>query len=300
MVFNAFLFLVMLAAACPFEAKAISIVDDFGDTVHLDRPAGRIICLYGALNEIVMDMGGEDLLIARTNADGYLPGLKDKPSIGTHMRPSLELVAGLKPDLVLQMSGRKQASESLRAIRDFGIPVALFKAESLDGVFSIYRRIGKLTGLEHKAEDRIMAMERQVTRIHAAIGVKKRAKVFFEVRYPNLLASGKSSIVTDIINRAGGINCVNVDKKLVRMSEEELIRLNPDYYLYQKGPMNPNPVPPQNRPHFKSLKAVKSGQVYLVDEKLFSRPGPGTIKAIAVLAAILHPEIKNEIIGDKK
>ncbi len=42
------------------------------------------------------------------------------------------------------------------------------------------------------------------------------------------------------------------------MGEEELMRLNPRTYVYQSGRMNPSPVRPDERSHFKLIDAVRN------------------------------------------
>jgi iron complex transport system substrate-binding protein len=113
--------------------------------------------------------------------------------------------------------------------------------------------------------------------------------VFFEVRYPNLLGAGRGSIVNDIIRRAGGLNCLGDGKKMVRIGMESLIQKNPEAYVVQEGPMNRNPSPPADRPHFRVLDAVKQGKVLFVEEQVFSRPGPRSVEAVELLATFLHP-----------
>lgn len=93
--------------------------------------------------------------------------------------------------------------------------------------------------------------------------------------------------MNDIILHAGGINCVQNEKKIVRMGEEELMRLNPHNYVYQTGRMNPSPVSPAERAHFKLIDGVRSGRILQVDESVFSRPGPRNVEAVEILADFL-------------
>ena len=80
--------------------------------------------------------------------------------------------------------------------------------------------------------------------------MKSRPKVFFEIRYPNLLGAGTASMVNDIIERAGGVNCLTVPKKIARLNLEAVIAADPDVYLVQQGPMNPNPEKVTERPNY--------------------------------------------------
>jgi iron complex transport system substrate-binding protein len=240
----------MVTVSQIIAAAEVRITDDLGQVISLEGPARRVISLYGAYSEIFFAMGLEDRLVARTRADLFPPAILDKPSVGTHLRPNMELVLGLQPDLIIQASGRKYGHEVIRQIAEKG-------------------RLQQLS-------------QRLATTEH-------RPSVFFEVRYPNLLGAGQQSIVNDVILKAGGINCLPNRKKLVRINIETLIGYDPEVYVVQKGPMNRNPAEPKFRPNFRVIKAVEEGRVLFVDEYIFSRPGPRSVEAVEKLASFLHP-----------
>lgn len=275
------LFLLQIPASA---LAAIFVTDDQGRQIRLDAPATRIIALYGAFNEILADLGREDLLIARTAADDLPASIQAKPSIGTHLRPNAELILGLAPDLVIQLGGRGEAMEPVRFLEKRGLNVAVFDLENFEQLFSVMERLGTLTASSDQAAKRIAFMRSELARIEAAA---PRPRIFFEARYPTLLAAGQGSMASEIIDRAGGENCVAAPDKLVRLGEEELLRLDPDIYLVQEGPMNPRPVPIAERHLFRTLACVKSGQVHVVDQKVFSRPGPRSLEAVRQLATII-------------
>ncbi|SIO13827.1 iron complex transport system substrate-binding protein [Halodesulfovibrio marinisediminis DSM 17456] len=268
----------------------VSITDDLGRTIELQRPATRIIALYGAFNEMLAELGKEDTIIARTKADALPVSILSKPSIGTHMRPNPELVAGLRPDIVLQMGGRKKALESVRMLEELGIPVAFFSITTFDELFSVIKRLGTLTGAEEQAELVCNNLQARLDHVQQLLkNTEHKPSVFFEVRYPNLLGAGNASIVNDIINHAGGINIMDAAIKLVRINEEEVIKRDPEVYLIQQGAMNPNPQPIRKRAHFRTISAVKNNRVHVIDESSYSRPGPRAVSAVEELAALLHP-----------
>ena len=99
--------------------------------------------------------------------------------------------------------------------------------------------------------------------------------------------------MAEIIRRAGGVNCVDDKAKFARLSEEEVIRLAPEAYLIQRGPMNPAPLPLNQRPRLRAIPAAVSGRAWFVDEMKYSRPGPRNVDAAEELAGLLHPEIKS-------
>ena len=273
------------------SARGIEIVDDLGKKVILPHPAQRIIALYGAYNEILAAMGLERRLVGRTSADSLPPSILSKPSIGTHMRPNVELILGLKPDLIVQSAGRKEAMVIVQQLRKEGLRVAVFHPTGFEDLFSVIKRLGVLTGEPIGAQALLKLLKSGLAGVeHRLTGISRRPKVFFEVRYPNLLGAGRGSIVNDIIRRAGGINCIRSHKKLVRIGMETLIENGPEVYIIQKGPMNKNPSLPSERPHFHVLQAVRERRVMMVDEQRYSRPGPRCVEAVEELAAFLHPE----------
>jgi iron complex transport system substrate-binding protein len=107
-----------------------------------------------------------------------------------------------------------------------------------------------------------------------------------------MLAAGQAGLVGEIIRRAGGVNCVADPAKFARLSEEEVLRLQPEAYLIQRGPMNPAPLPLTQRPRLRGLPAAASGRAWFVDEQKYSRPGPRNLDAVEELALLLHPELK--------
>lgn len=263
------------------------IVDDRGLTICLDRPATRIIALYGAFNEILADLGLEHALVARTQADELPESITALPVIGTHMRPNPELILGLQPDLVLQRASRAQALDPVRILETNGIPVAVFEMANFAQLCSAMQRIGVLTNTTAQAQTKVDSINTALDAL-ASTRPAHAPAVFFEVRSPQLVAAGHDSMLTEIIALAGGYNAVTAPGNLVHLSDEEVLRLDPDIYLVQRGPMNKNPVPPAVRPHYATLRCTRTKQIFEVDELLFSRPGPRSLDAVYQLAGLIQ------------
>jgi iron complex transport system substrate-binding protein len=282
----------LLLASTPVWSVSPQICDDTGQAVVLPKPAERIIALYGAYNEILAGMGLADRLVGRTKADTQPPEILAKPSIGTHMRPNVEMILGLNPDLIIQDAGRQEAMPGLDQLRRQGVPVAVFHPTTFDTLFGVIQRLGVLTGQPERAEGLTKDLQARLAAVAERLqGANSRPKVFFEIRYPDLLGAGGGSMVNDVIARAGGVNCLASPKKIVRLNLEAVIAAEPDVYVVQEGPMNQNPEPVASRPHFAILRAVQAGRVLVVDEQLYSRPSPRAVEAVAQLARFLHPNL---------
>lgn len=283
---------VLLLLLLPLAARAeVTVTDDTGWTVTLEKPATRIIALYGAFNELLLSMGLDNSIVARTKADVAIAALRHLPEIGTHMRPNPELIVALAPHVVLQMEGRQEADVISQTLRRMGIPVLIFRMGNFDEMFAVLQRLGTLTHEEDRAAQLEQQWKKRLGHISGPLLDKNRVRVFYEIRYPNLLAAGQDSIVNDIILHAGGRNVISTPGRVVRLNEEELIKHDPDAYIMQQGPMNPAPTPLEQRVHYETLRARREGNIFVVDEQSFARPGPRAIEAVETLAKWLHPDI---------
>jgi iron complex transport system substrate-binding protein len=266
--------------------SAAPIQDDLGQTVALKQPPRRIISLYGGLTETLVALGLGPQVVARTQGDEVL---KEIPTVGTHLQPNVEMILALRPDLVVQ-GGVPKGLPALRKLEAQGIPVAMFAPRDFAGLFSTIARLGSLTGREAAAAKLVAGLQSQLAEVARRVAGREPPRVFFEVRDHNLLAAGQGSLVNDIITRAGGVNLLKSPQKLVPYSLEALIQANPEVYIIQEGPMNRSPEDIYHRPYFSELKAVRRHRVLVVSESLFSRPGPRSAEAVALLARFLHPE----------
>ena len=304
------LFLCAVALIFAVRAFAVQIKDDQGRTIYLEKPAQRIIPLYGAFAEMLFAIGAGGQVRARTQADVFPAGVRELPSVGTHMKPNVEMIIGLKPDLVIQSASRREAIPGMESLDRAGIPVAVFAPKDFAGIFSTISRLGELAGKQQEAESLIKSLRNRLASVRFNLGlnqednafgkfgnripadckIKERCSVFFEVRSEPLTAAGRGSIVQDILRFAGAENVVKSDKSLVIYSLESLLLNDPDFYLVQTGPMNRNPIDPRERVHFGQLRAIRDGKVLYVDEFLYSRPGPRCVDAVEHLASMLYPE----------
>ncbi len=286
--FAAFLF---ISTTLSGTASATEIVDDFNQTISLEKPAKRIIPLYGAFTEMLFAIGSGAEVIARTQADEHPEGIRELPSVGTHMKPNVEMIIGLKPDLVIQSASRHEANPEMDRLRQAGCPVAVFAPKSFEDIFSVMLRLGALAGRVEQAEATVAQLKKRLENVKMKLAdVRKRPRVFYEVRSEPLTGAGRGSIVQEILLAAGAENILENNKAIVHYSFEALLAGDPDGYIVQRGPMNRNPLDPSRRSHFERLRSVKEGKIFFVDELLFSRPGPRCVDAVEELAAALHPD----------
>ncbi|MCA1945772.1 MAG: ABC transporter substrate-binding protein [Desulfovibrio sp.] len=282
------LLLAMCLPPCELWSQPVGITDDRGVEVRLHQPARRIVCLHGGLSDVLLALGMGRVIAGRTTADDETPALAHVPAVGTHLRPNLELILSLGPDLVLQHAGREEAGEPLLALEALQIPTAAFVMDDFPALFATMERVALLVDAGQEGARRIQDLRDRLAAVQRRTQNLERPAVLVEIRYPNLLVAGRGSLASHIVEAAGGRQVVTEDARHVRLSEETLLRLNPQVCLMQRGPMNPNPEPYVNRPHFQHLDCVKHQRVLVVEGQKFARTGPGAVEAVEELARWLH------------
>ncbi|NPA39398.1 MAG: ABC transporter substrate-binding protein [Thermodesulfobacteria bacterium] len=231
----------------------------------------RIVILYPAVSPIVKALSvPSNWIVGVTKTDNTF---HNAVKVGSHLRPNIELIKALHPDLLIVGSKRAFPPELEKRI---GIKVFRYDPRTLTEILERIKALGKVLNKEKQAEELINKLQKVLKKVRP---LPRRVGVIYEVMSNPLRVSGAKDIVSDIIYHAGGRNLITIPKKHVAISPEEVLALNPDFYIYQVGPMNRNPVPPKKRPYFKDLKAV----VIKVKEKDFARPGINAFYAVVKL-----------------
>ncbi|MCF6266212.1 MAG: helical backbone metal receptor [Desulfuromusa sp.] len=220
--------------------------------------AQRIVLLSPAAGDIIHQLKADDLVVGVTrNLEGFTRATR----VGSHIRPNVEIIRSLNPDLLIVSSNRFFSKEMAAAV---GAEVFYYHPRSLD---EIGRQITVLAQRLGKVALGIQLVARQWQKLKQLKPIRTMPRVVFEVTAMPLMVAGDKHIVADIIKRAGGTLIAPAQRKLVRYSIEAVLAQQPDIYIYQVGPMNKNPQPPQQRSSYAHLAA----RFLRVDELQFSR-----------------------------
>ncbi|MCD8553272.1 ABC transporter substrate-binding protein [Seleniivibrio sp.] len=242
--------------------------------------AERVVILAPAAGDIIHKLGAEDKIVGITK---NLEGFPKAVEVGTHLKPNIEIIKSLKPDLLIAGNGKYFTDEIKAALN---IRTYAYDPNNLAEILMAVRDLGKEFGKADIADELEKSLKTEIS------GLKKPAckvSVFFEVSQTPLMSAGTDSIVSDMVTRAGGYMTVNEKKKVFKTGIETVVAGKPDVYIYQIGPMNKNPMPPQDRNEYKGLKA----QYVKVDESEFSRANTNTFKNVKFLNGIFNSYCAN-------
>lgn len=122
---------------------AITVVDDRGVTVTLERPAQRVVSLVPSTTESLFDLGVPPVGVTRFCI--HPPAAKQLPKVGGTKDAVLERIQALQPDLVLA-NAEENTREIIAEIEGAGIPLVVAFPKDVDGALMDLLRIGALIG----------------------------------------------------------------------------------------------------------------------------------------------------------
>jgi len=296
-------FLIFAALLVGFSpsASAATFQDSEGKTVTVARSFTRIISLYPAHTENLVSLGLGTEIIGIEGGDEGLPQLKDKKHFNYREDPEKFIAA--RPDLVLvRPMIERSAPQLVATLRQAGITVVSLQPNTVEEIFEYWRALGMLTGRTQQAEEMVATFQTElaaIRKIVSKVPEKSRTRVYFEAIHTKMKTFARESIAMYVLQQAGGIN-VAADASQVRETNiaaygKERIMAKAaeiEVFLAQQGRMNPVTIETiSQEPGFQAIKAVRNNRVFLVDERLVSRPTLRIIEGIKTIAALLYPEL---------
>lgn len=266
------------------------VQDDLKRKVCVGPSVTRIVSFAPSLTEMLFALGHGDQVVGRSDFCDYPAEAARVPIVGSYTRPDLERVIALKPDLVLTTkdAARKGLVDKLEQL---GIPVFVSTSQTIDEIFDVLKRIGKLVGDEDKAVALVSDLQRRRSAVRNRLKGVDKPTVLLVVGLKPLFVAGGQSFVGSVLREA---KCINVAEDVIldypKYSIEEVIRRDPDFILVlnKECDSQESCFGPWKR--YPSLSAVKSGRVYRVEADRLARPGPRIIDGLENLANILHPK----------
>ena len=165
---------------------------------------------------------------------------------------------------------------------------------TMDDMFVDLLNLGKIFGVEDRAETLVAGYRKHLDEITTRIGaIENPVRVFvYDSGTEKPFTSGRFGIPTAMIEAAGGINIMDdVEKSWTEVSWEPVIERNPEVVMivnYGDVTAEQKIAFMKENPAFKNLDAVKQDR-FVVLEYVEATPGPRNVQAIDRLAKAFHP-----------
>ncbi len=259
----------------------------------------RIVALSPSAGEILFAIGAEEQVAAVSEFTDYPPEAASKPVVGGFdgKTLSMESILGFKPDFLYLTDGMHNfLIEQLEAYK---IPYYLSKGNSIAAVKQEILDIGKITGHEVKAKEIVSEMEKKLSAVKGASSALSQTsstsslpstssrKLYYEVWNAPFMTAGARSFINDIIFTSGAENIfADIDEAYPIVSEETIIARQPEYILIPAScGITVEAVKARNG--WASIPAVKNNKIFLIDDNVYTRPGPRVADVVVELNALL-------------
>jgi iron complex transport system substrate-binding protein len=275
-----------------------TVVDQSSRRIEVKKPFGRIISLYGAHTENLFALGGSEQVIGVSPHEDYPPEAALKPVFSYHDDPEKFLAA--RPDLVLTRPMIDRGyPQFVQRLEKSGITVVSLQPSTVEEMVVYWRILGFLTGREERAKAMAGRFNRAVIELQSlTAGIQPKKRVYFEAIHAKMKTFSPDSMAVFALKAAGGVN-VAADAQPVRdtniaaYGKERILSraADIDVFLAQSGTMNlPTVELIKAESGFSAIRAVKTDQVYIIDERLVSRPTLRLLDGIFEIGRILYPD----------
>lgn len=276
-----------------------TVTDAQGVTLHFDAKPQRIVSLSISTDEILLDLVDSKRILA-------LSKLADDPGIsniatqaqniqGRATGESAELLLALNPDVLLVPDFTK--AETIQALRDMQLKVYVYKTpHDITSVRKCISNLGMVVGENERAQKLIDKMDKRLQEISQAIGQPSQEKSVIFMRDNGGAYYSPQSSFNEICRYAkvrNALTGLHYDKPM-DISQEEVIRLNPDAFLLSdwnydgKHDANIAKKALLDNPSYQSTKAIQNKEIYILPSAHLLAVSQYTVEAVADLARVAY------------
>ena len=277
-------------------ASAVTVKDAKGEFT-LDKTPSRVVALEYSFVDALAQVSVSPVGVADDNKiDRILPQVREKiaawQSVGTRSQPSLEVIASLKPDLIIADPSRHTAVfEELKKIA----PTVMFDSrhESYQENLETAQKIGDLVGKSSEMKAKINEHNDYIANIAKNLGVQGKKASFGTSREDKFNIQNDNGYVGSFLTTLGfAPTKLNSDQAFVEINLEQLVMEKPEYLFIAHYRDESIARKWEVEPLWKAIPAVKANHVYSVDSDMWAR-GRG-LEASKIMAKQIEGFVKQK------
>jgi len=250
----------------------ITLHDDRGRDLTLERPAQRIVSLAPHLTELLFAAGAGATLVGTAALSDYPPPARDIPVIGDSAAIDVERIMALKPDVVLAwMSGNPPAE--IARLEQLGLRVFATEPRSLAVIADDIALLGRLAGTERTAAAAAAQFRGDVAALRREYQGRRKVSVFYQVWHEPLMTVNGNQVISEVIDLCGGRNIFAGLKTLVpSVSLEAVLAADPEAIVTTSEQPAAQALGIWRR--WTQMRAVRNGNLLVIPPDEISRPTP--------------------------
>ena len=247
-----------------------------------NKKYNRIVVLDPATVEMIYMLGAEDKIVGVANLERSKVWPKEKvaklESVGTFIKPSLERIITLKPDLVITSA---LTDDNLNnGLKSNNIEAKRIQANSIEEIFTNFMEVAKMLGKENEANKIIAEKRAKLEEIKKMATINKKG--LFVMSASPLMVFGNDNLPNDIMKLLNIKNIAENQKgRNPIVTPEFIMKENPDIIIT----LLPNPAQiVATNPQLKNVNAIKNNKFIVVNSSQILRGSPRTIDQIEEIA----------------
>lgn len=247
-----------------------------------NKKYNRIVVLDPATVEMIYMLGAEDKIVGVANLERSKVWPEEKvaklESVGTFIKPSLERIITLKPDLVITSA---LTDDNLNnGLKSNNIEAKRIQANSIEEIFTNFLEVAKMLEKENEANKIIAEKRAKLEEIKKMATINKKG--LFVMSASPLMVFGNDNLPNDIMKLLNIKNIAENQKgRNPIVTPEFIIKENPDIIIT----LLPNPAQIMaTNPQLKNVNAIKNNKFIVVNSSQILRGSPRTIDQIEEIA----------------
>lgn len=265
----------------------VTVTDVKERNVTLEKKPEKIVSLTPSNTEILFALGLGDSIVGVDKYSNYPEQANSIKKVGDFNGPNIELIAELKPDLVV--AGGDIQEDAIKKLENLGIPVISSEAGGLEDLYKNIDVLGKATDTQQEAQELITKLKNNIQSIAQKVASLNKPKVYFNVDINGFYTAGKGTFISQLIEMAGGKNVADDVEGWPQYSVEKIIEKNPDIIITTEHAGTIDDI--KKISALKNINAVKDGKIYSLDADIINRIGPRVDQALEEMAKVIHPEV---------
>lgn len=241
----------------------------------------RIVCLTEEPTEVLYAIGEEERIVGiSTFTVRPARARKEKPRVSAFTSAHTDEIVALAPDLVIGFSDIQ--ADIARDLIGRGIEVWISNHRTVAGILDYIRRLGAMTGAQHRADVYAAGLAAHVAAVEAAArALPRRPRVYFEEWDDPMITS--IGWVAELIRLAGGDDLfperagAPLAKDRIIADGDEVVRRSPDIIIGSWCGKRFRPQAVTDRPGWAAVPAVADGRLHEIDSSLILQPGPAAL-----------------------
>jgi iron complex transport system substrate-binding protein len=296
--------------------EARTITDDYGRVVTIPE---KITKIYSSSPPLTISITAFDpSLVAglnfpfRPDQKPYVGVAASRPVVGGYFgqgnTPNIEILASIKPDVILMWGSGTGVENQLEKLSALGIPVLLVRDDTINDLVGEFTLLGKLTGNTKRASELIAYTQETlglIKSLQSKVNARKDVRYYFAEGLDGMSSECEGSRHLEPFTYSGAKNAINCKVSsnygMEKMSLETILLADPDVIVAMEESFAASL---KTNPQWKNLRAVKTGHVLtvpIVPFNYISRP-PSLIRLMGIrwLIHSFYPDLIKPIDQEEK